>query len=1526
MTDVDDNNDTSPDGGEERFSDGVPTVPETRDDEATPLMDASTVAMDRTVDENAPFPQINGYEIIEAMQAGGQGKLYKARELTPAGREVVLKFPRAGVLSSDRAVALFENEVQKAASLDHPNIARIYSSGLYDRMPFYSMEFIDGVDLGEHVKQADLGQREILELMRTICLAVQHAHQRQIVHRDLKPANIMVTTDGAVPKLLDFGLAIEETELQATIDRGVGTLVYMSPEQAAYEPVTTQTDVYSLGVILYELLTGQHPHGFTQQDWRTLTPGQFRDRVANGEVIRPRRVSDRIDKELEALLLKALAHESSDRYASAGDMAADINNYLTGEPLTAKAPTTMYFLRKRLRKYRVRVAIATVVLAALIGIAVFAYVSVTWERDRADRAAKSAKLEADNARIAEKDATKQRDIARKETTRAKKAEKAAIEAKQAESQQRRRAETEVYRYGISEADRLSRAGMYTDARELLNTLEPSVRGWEYGHLMCRSVRRDFEQLLTLKGHSSEVGSVAFSPDGKRLASGSTDKTIKIWDTVTGKELLTLKGHSKGVDSVAFSPDGKRLASASGDKTIKLWDTVTGKELLTLKGHSGFASSIAFSPDGKRLASPSVRTIKIWDAVTGKELLTLKGHSRGVLSIAFSPDGKRLASASHTIKLWDTLTGKELLTLKGHSGIERAVLSVTFSPDGKRLASGGLDRTIKLWETAAGKELLTLRGHSGEVFSVVFSLDGSLVSGSADGTIKRWDVVTGKELLTLRGRPEGVWSVAFSPDGKRLASGNHDTTIKLWDTVTKTEVVTFKGHSRGVWSVAFSPDGKCLASGSNKTIKLWDTVTGETLLTLERYSEEVDSVAFSPDGKRVASGRNDKTIKLWDTVTGKELLTLKGHSDRVPSVAFSPDGKRLVSGSRDKTIKLWDTATGKEVLTLKGHSHAVFFVAFLPDGKRLASVSHDTTIKLWDTVTGNELLTLKGHSTRRGSIAFSPDGKRLALGSQDYAIKLLDTATGQELLTLKGHSHTVQSLAFSPDGRRLASGSWDQTIKLWDTVTGNELLTLKGHSHAVKSLAFSPDGKRLASGGQDKTIKFWNTLDWTKSPILAVERKLKAAGTAKSAKPRPVEVLPSSKPRPVQVSPSSKPRYYIIKKVDTLWTVAKKTLGNGGRWKDIIKANPGLDPKNLRIGQKIIIPSAHIAEHTRITMLKGLLDNPGPEKLNDVVIYWASEAVNGPNEKLFRHAVAKLGVGKWQDVLLNSLNAKKFAARGSALAVLAARGAEIDLLKSVKLMTAKTVSVQAMQTFAEKFGYIPANGGELLACVILQAGGKDSLDAPARLARQWGKKYKYKFNIRDFHLLSLLAIDPLRRKIGRDELVKQIVAKLRGRRHIAAGGGPFSKQTARMTLPDLWNIVLLDEMLRRQRVTLSLRMLADRLRAGGLSPCSGLVFYEGGKASAKLYPQRADSTSGDRDHIPERELQRAGFSALCHLHTRFEKVNNEDLAPASKLEVSASNQGNFYGLVLASIDTGTFSAFYYNPDGAVVSLGLFAFGK
>jgi WD40 repeat protein len=320
--------------------------------------------------------------------------------------------------------------------------------------------------------------------------------------------------------------------------------------------------------------------------------------------------------------------------------------------------------------------------------------------------------------------------------------------------------------------------------------------------------------MTLRGHSSGVDGVAFSPDGKRLATASWDHTAKVWDVESGKELLTLRGHSNGVYGVAFSPDGKHLATASSDHTAKVWDVESGRELLTLRGHSDSVDGVAYSPDGKRLATASGdHTAKVWDAGSGKELLTLDGHSDVVDGVAFNPDGKRLATASwdHTAKVWDAESGKELLTLRGHSD---RVYGVAFSPDGKRLATASSDHTAKVWDVESGKELLTLRDHSSGVYGVAYSPDGKrLATASSDHTAKVWDAESGKELLTLRGHLSGVYGVAFSPDGKRLATASDDYTAKVWDMESGKELLTLRGHLSGVYGLAFRPDGKRLATAS-----------------------------------------------------------------------------------------------------------------------------------------------------------------------------------------------------------------------------------------------------------------------------------------------------------------------------------------------------------------------------------------------------------------------------------------------------------------------------------------------------------------------------------------------------------------------------------------------------------------------------------------------------------------------------------------------------------------------------------------
>ncbi len=579
-----------------------------------------------------------------------------------------------------------------------------------------------------------------------------------------------------------------------------------------------------------------------------------------------------------------------------------------------------------------------------------------------------------------------------------------------------------------------------------------------------------EELTTLPGHEWGVISVAFSPDGSLLASLGEDGTVKLWDVKTDVELAPLQMPSEGVTSVAFSPDGSRLATGGHD--VKLWDLVSGEELTTFKGHSSKVNSVAFSPDGSRLATGSGdQTVKFWDVETGKELARLQGHSNLVTSVAFSPDGSRLASASadQTVKLWNIATGKELASLEGHSSF---VSCVVLSPDGSCLASGG--HNVKLWDVATGKELASLKEHSSIVTSVAFSPDGSrLASGLADATVKLWDVASGKELDTLEGHSDGVTSVAFSPDGRRLASGASDKIVKLWDVASGNELDTLKEHSDGVSSVAFSPDGSRLASGSwDDTVKLWHVASGEVLRTFEGHSDGVSSVAFSPDGSCLASGGHN--VKLWDVETGNDLATLYGHSGRVCSVVFSLDGSRLASGANDKTVKIWDVASGKESASSFGTGHEVTSVAFSPDGSCLALAASYAGVMLWDVETGNNLAALQGHSEEVTSVAFSLDGRHLASGARDKTVKLWDVASGKELASF-GMEHEVTSVAFSPDGSRLASGARDRMVKLWDVASGKELATYQGHTGSVFSVAFSPDGSRLASGAGDKTVKLWDVV-------------------------------------------------------------------------------------------------------------------------------------------------------------------------------------------------------------------------------------------------------------------------------------------------------------------------------------------------------------------------------------------------------------------------------------------------------------------
>jgi WD40 repeat protein/tetratricopeptide (TPR) repeat protein len=482
------------------------------------------------------------------------------------------------------------------------------------------------------------------------------------------------------------------------------------------------------------------------------------------------------------------------------------------------------------------------------------------------------------------------------------------------------------------------------------------------------------QLAVLRGHESEVKSVAISAGGEWIVSASTDRTVRVWDAHTGEQLEVLRGHERGVISVAISPDGERIVSGSYDDTLRVWDARTGAELAIWYDS---VKDVVFSPCGDWIAvGGSLDIVRIWDARDLAERAILRGHERPVNSVAISPDGERIVSGSddETLRVWDARNGAELAVLRGHEG---SVNSVGFSPDGKRIVSSGSDDwTVRVWDTHSGAERAILPVYDGTVRSVAFSYDGERIVGGVGDRVRVWDAHSGTELAVLRGHESWVNSVAFSPDGQRIVSGSFDHTVRVWDAHTSGEAPVVRGHEESVRDLAYSPDGERIVSASDdETVRVWDAHSGAELTILRGHENAVYSVAFSPDGKRIVSGGSilDKTVRVWDVHSGAELAVLHGHERAVTSAAFSPDGKWIISGSDDKTVRVWDAGSGSELAVLRGHESGVDGVAISPDGKRTVSWDSNGNVRVWGTATGAELLALQGCFQ---DVAFSPDGQRI----------------------------------------------------------------------------------------------------------------------------------------------------------------------------------------------------------------------------------------------------------------------------------------------------------------------------------------------------------------------------------------------------------------------------------------------------------------------------------------------------------------------------------------------------------------------
>jgi serine/threonine protein kinase/WD40 repeat protein len=912
-----------------------------------------------------PLPLLPGYEVIEELGRGGMGVVYKARHLA-LKRIVALKMIRAGAAADAAYLTRFRIEAEAVARLAHPNIVQIHEVGQAGGQPYFSLEYVSGGSLDRQVRGNPQPPRDAAALVERLARAVDYAHVHGVIHRDLKPANVLVNEDGQ-PKITDFGLAkqLDEEARQTVAGQVLGTPSYMAPEQAEgrVNDVSPRTDVWALGAMLYECLTGRPP-------FQGGTPLITLEMVRTQDPVPPSRLQPTVPRDLETICLKCLEKDQRRRYASALALADDLRRLQEGRPILARPAGP----GERLLKWARRNPISTGLSLALVVVALVAFIVVLIQLGLTKDALgkeQEAKKEADT----QKDA----------------AVKARAEAQADRDSEQKTGYFRTVALGLREWE----DGHLSQAKARLTQCPPALRGWEY-HLLDRLCNKE---LASVRPHRSPFNFLAVSPDGTLIAAANWDYAVLVWDARTGEVLHHLLGHRNSVNGLAFSPDGTRLASVGAGRSdaageVRAWDVRRGLHLFVQDISGEPTDAVAYSPDGKLLAVATRRRVFLWDTVQ-KKSLPQPLEDAGADVLACDPTGRRLLlGLGPRLHLWDRQTS-ELVRYRGHTD---RISAVAFHPDGQRFASASYDRTVKLWHRELSRPFLQVPGVIGP-FTV--SADGrrlAVAVGNTRTRIELWDLETGEQLGTLQEHREAIAGLAFRANrglvsasvGRPVAGGRRREErafeVKVWNLDAQEELAGFEcaGMFRG-----FTPDGgRVIVAGKDGALQLRDAAgDGEAIALAPAAAQLSGAVLSSPDGTRAAILREFE-VEIMGLGQHVPAVRLQEHLSPVASVAWSADGRRLVtatrgftpfdvSGGRPGELKLWDAETGKLLRRFVGHDAGINAVALSPDGRRLASTGQDGTLRLWEVESGLEILALRVIATR---VQFDPQGRRLLVGT------------------------------------------------------------------------------------------------------------------------------------------------------------------------------------------------------------------------------------------------------------------------------------------------------------------------------------------------------------------------------------------------------------------------------------------------------------------------------------------------------------------------------------------------------------------